>query len=381
VTKQDDYYKILGVDRGASQAEIKRAYRRKVKQFHPDINPQEKKQAEKEFTRLTEAYEVISDPEKRAQYDRFGHAAPFQRVNFGPTDFQRSREVFKDFGSGGHTFDDIFNLFFRQGGTTATRHASRTQPGEDLEYRLRISLDDAAFGAKMKITVPRYVTCGPCAGSGMETGSSARVCSTCKGDGQVEYRQQSLLGSFINVRECPECKGTGEIIERPCNRCHGQGRVKEQSKISITVPPGVDTGSRLRLSNQGNVGEANGPTGDLYIIIELIPHSQFTKHGLDILYKLPLHYNQVVLGDQIKVPTLWGEEKIVIPPGTPLNKIFRLRDKGFPELHNRRRGDQLVTIQMAVPTKISAEQKEALRKFSSDLRRPEEYLSRAEKDD
>ncbi|MCI2425448.1 molecular chaperone DnaJ [Candidatus Acetothermia bacterium] len=379
MTKQD-YYDILGVDRSASQAEIKRAYRKKAKQFHPDMNPdmtpQAKKQAEKEFKRVTEAYEIISDPEKRAQYDRFGHAAPFQRVDFGPTDFRRSREAFSEFGFGTDSFDDIFNLFFRQGGTTtATRRASRAKQGENLEYRLRISLEDAAFGVKLKITVPRYVACEPCSGSGMEPGSSARLCPTCKGSGQVEHRQQSLLGSFINVRECPECRGVGEIIERPCSRCHGKGRVKEESKISITVPSGVDAGSRLRLSNQGNIGEANGPSGDLYIVIELIPHNQFTKQGLDILYKLPLHYNQVVLGDQVKVPTLWGEEMITIPAGTQIDKIFRLRGKGFPELHNNKRGDQLVNVQIVVPRKITAEQKEALKKFSSSLRAPEEYMS------
>ena len=374
MTKQD-YYNTLGVNRNASQAEIKRAYRRKAKQFHPDMNPQEKKQAEKEFKRVTEAYEILSDPEKRAQYDRFGHAAPFQRVDFGPTDFRRSRQAFSDFGFGADAFDDIFNLFFRQGGATATRRASRAQQGENLEYRLRISLEDAAFGAKMKITVPRYVTCEPCSGSGMEPGSSARVCPTCKGNGQVEHRQQSLLGSFINVRECPECRGVGEIIERPCNRCHGKGRVKEKSKISITVPPGVDEGSRLRLSKQGNIGEAHGPVGDLYIIIELIEHSQFIKQGLDILYKLPLHYIQVVLGDRVKIPTLWGEVKITIPAGTPFDKTFRLRGKGFPGLHNNRRGDQLVNVQIAVPQKITAAQKEALKKFSSSLRAPEEYVS------
>jgi len=370
VTKRD-YYEILGVSRDASPEEIKRAYRRKAKEFHPDRNPGDRKRAEEAFKEATEAYEVLSDPEKRAQYDRYGHAGPAQGFDFSGSDFRRAREAWSEFGFGG--FDDIFDFFFRQGApqtATRTQHA-RVQRGEDIEYKLRITLEDAATGTRMRITAPRLVKCDHCNGTGMEPGTSKRVCPTCGGRGQVEYRQQSLLGSFVTVRTCPECNGTGEVIEHPCSRCHGTGRVKERSKISINVPAGVDNGSRLRLKGQGNAGPNGGPPGDLYIVIEVIPHPKFRREGRDIHSQIKVSYPQAVLGAKVTVETLWGEETVTIPPGTQPGTVIRLKGKGMPELNGRGRGDHYIEVQVDVPRKVNSAQRRLLLELQRTLPPPE----------
>ena len=272
-----DYYESLGISKDASDAEIKRAYRQKAKELHPDRNPENRAKAEEEFKRIAEAYEVLSDTQKRAQYDRYGHAGPSQGFTFGDSDFHRAREAYREFGFGG--FDDLFDMFFRQGGRGGGVRQQRVLRGESIEYKLRITLEDAAHGTRMTITVPRMVRCETCSGSGMTPGSSKQSCPTCEGQGQIQYRQQSLLGSFINVRACPDCHGAGEIIEQPCHKCRGSGRAKEKSKISISVPEGVDSGSRLRLKGQGNAGIEGGPSGDLFIVIELIEHPSLVRDG------------------------------------------------------------------------------------------------------
>ncbi|MCD6495460.1 molecular chaperone DnaJ [Candidatus Bipolaricaulota bacterium] len=359
-----DYYEVLGVSRDASSEEIRRAYRKKAKELHPDKNPDARTQAESKFKQVAEAYEVLSDPDKRAQYDRYGHAGPAQGFDFGQTDFNRARQAYSEFGFGG--VDDIFDLFFRQGGSgsrSATRR-QRTAQGEDIEYKLRITLEDAAIGTKMKITAPRLVTCEVCHGSGMEPGTSKRTCPTCHGRGQIEYRQQSLLGSFVNVRVCPECKGAGEIIEHPCQHCHGTGRIKEKSKISITVPAGVDNGSRLRLRGQGNVGPNGGPAGDLYIVIEVIPDPRFRREGRDIHSTISVHYHKAALGTKVKVDTLWGAETISIPAGTQPGAVIRLRGKGMPDLHRSGRGDHFIKVNVIVPKRLSAAQRRAIQELA-----------------
>lgn len=366
-----DYYEVLGVSRDASPEEIKRAYRKKAKELHPDKNPNARAQAEAKFKQVAEAYEVLSDPDKRAQYDRYGHAGPQQGFNFGQTDFSRARQAYSEFGFGG--MEDIFDLFFRQGGgpRSATRRQRESQ-GEDIEYKLRVTLEDAATGTKMKITAPRLVTCEVCHGSGMEPGTSKRTCPTCHGRGQIEYHQQSLLGSFVNVRVCPECKGTGEIIDHPCRHCHGTGRVKEKSKISITVPAGVDNGSRLRLKGQGNVGPNGGPAGDLYIVIEVIPDPRFRREGRDIHSTVDVHYHEAALGTKVKVDTLWGHETISIPAGTQPGAVFRLRGKGMPDLHRSGRGDHFVKVNVIVPKRLSAAQRRAIRELAKAFPEREE---------
>jgi len=361
-----DYYETLGVGKEATEAEIKKAYRQKAKELHPDRNPENRKSAEEDFKRAAEAYEVLSDPQKRAQYDRYGHAGPNQGFTFNDMDFSHARDAYREFGFGG--FDDLFDLFFRQGGPRMAGRQRRVRRGESIEYKLRITLEDAAHGTKMTVTVPRLVACETCSGSGMEPGSSKRTCSTCEGRGQIEYRQQSLLGSFVNVRACPECAGAGQVIDKPCNRCHGNGRVKEKSKISITVPAGVDTGSRLRLRGQGNAGGEGAPSGDLFIVIEVIPHPQFQREDRDIHSETTISYVQAALGGKIKTETLWGEETLAIPAGTQPGTLFRLRGKGIANVHRGAgKGDHIVEVKVEVPKKLSGKQRRALEAFAETL--------------
>lgn len=361
-----DYYETLGVARDASDAEIKRAYRQKAKEIHPDRNPENRSRAEEEFKRVAEAYEVLSDPQKHARYDRYGHAGPDQGFTFGDTDFRRAREAYHEFGFGG--LEDIFDLFSRQGGMRGRPQQQRSRRGESIEYKLRITLEDAAHGTKMTVTIPRLVACEVCSGSGMEPGTSKRTCPTCGGQGQIEYRQQSLLGSFINVHSCPECNGTGELIEQPCRRCRGAGRVKEKSKISITVPPGVDSGSRLRLRGQGNAGVEGGQSGDLFIVIELISHPTFRREGTDIRSNVAISYPQAALGAKISVETLWGEETVSIPAGTQPGEVFRLRGKGIANIHRGGgKGDHLAEVTIEVPSKLDSKQRTALKAYAKSL--------------
>jgi len=359
-----DYYEILGVSRDATQEEIKQAYRRLVKKYHPDLNKDSG--SEEKFKEITEAYEVLSDPEKRAQYDRFGHVGPEQGFDFDLGDFRRAREAFEEFGFGRSAFDELFDLFFGEGlrtRQTRARRRSRAQRGEDLEYKLRITLEDAAFGTKMRLTVPRYVTCDRCGGSGVEPGYRPGVCPVCGGAGQVEYRYQSMFGSFVNVRSCDRCGGTGEVIDHPCRKCHGRSRIKEESKISVSIPAGVSDGARLRLAGEGNAGVGGGPPGDLYIVVEIKPHEVFTREGDDIYCEVPITITQAALGATVTVPTLDGEEKLRIPPGTQPGTTFRIRGRGVPHLHGRGRGDQYVKIKVVVPTKLTREQERLLREL------------------
>lgn len=363
---KQDYYEILGISKDASEAEIKKAYRQKAKELHPDRNPKDRERAAEDFKRVAQAYEVLSDSQKRAQYDRYGHAGPDQGFTFSDTDFHRAREAYREFGFGG--FDDLFDLFFRQGSPQGTARRIRSAQGESMEYRLRVTLEDAAHGAKMTLTVPRLIACNVCSGSGMEPGSSKRSCSTCNGRGQIQHRQQSLLGSFVNVRTCPECHGAGEVIEQPCHRCHGNARVKEKSKISITVPAGVDTGSRLRLKGQGNAGIEGGPNGDLFIAIEVIPHPKFRRDGHDVHSTVSVTFPQAALGTKLKAETLWGEESLSIPAGTQPGTEFRLRGKGMPSLHHLDgKGDHVVVVSIDVPTKLSSQQRRSLEEFAKTL--------------
>lgn len=361
-----DYYETLGVSRDASEAEIKKAYRQKAKEFHPDRNPENRKKAEADFKQTAEAYEVLSDPQKRAQYDRYGHAGPNQGFTFGDSDFHRARDAYREFGFGG--FDDLLDIFFRQGAPRTASEQKRVRRGENIEYRLRIALEDAAHGTRMTVTVPRMISCERCSGDGMESGSSKTACPTCNGRGQIEYRQQSLLGSFVNVRTCPECAGAGEVIEKPCTRCHGTGRVKEKSRIAITVPEGVDTGSRLRLKGQGNAGAENGPNGDLFIVIEVIPHARFERIDRDIRSSITISYPQAALGTRIDVETLWGQEELAVPGGTQPGAIFRLQGKGIGNVHRGGgKGDHVVEVAIDVPKKLSSKQRRTLQAYAEAL--------------
>lgn len=368
MTKRD-YYETLGVARDASETEIKKAYRQKAKELHPDRNPENREWARKEFRKVAEAYEILSDSQKRTQYDRYGHVGPAQGFTFGDMDFRRAREDYRSFGFGSFEdlFGDMFSILRQDAPRTATRQR-RARRGESIEYKLRITLEDAAHGTRMTVTVPRLVACDSCSGSGMEPGTSKRACATCGGRGQIEHRQQSFLGSFINVRTCPECSGEGEVIERPCQRCHGSGRTKEKSKISISVPAGVDDGSRLRLRGQGNAGIERGPSGDLFIVIEVIPHPRFRREDRTIFSTVAVSYPEAVVGTKITVETLWGEDTVSIPAGTQPGTVIRLRGKGAPNVHRGEgNGDHLVEVTVAVPTKLSSKQRRALKTYAETL--------------
>lgn len=361
-----DYYAVLGVDRSASAEEIKRAFRRLAKEYHPDTHKGDKKEAERKFRKIAEAYEVLSDPQKRAQYDRYGHVGPDQGFDFGPGDFRRTREAFGEFF--GRGFEDLFSMFFGEGVRTRER-VGRAQRGEDLEYRVRLSLEDAASGARLRATAARYAPCSRCGGSGLAPGTGVRVCPTCRGRGQIEYRQASVFGTFVNVRGCPECGGVGEIPEAPCPSCGGEGRVRERAEITIDVPPGVEDGDRLRLSGQGNAGVAGGPPGDLYVTVEIQPHPRFTRKGADLELELPVHWSQLVLGAKVKVPTLRGEAELRIPAGTDPGAVLTLPGAGMPR--GRRRGDLAVRLKVVVPKKLTREQRKLLEELSATLPPPE----------
>lgn len=363
MTKRD-YYSVLGVSKTASPDEIKKAFRQLAKKYHPDKGGDAEK-----FKEAAEAYEVLSDPDKRAQYDRFGHVGPEQRFGFDMRDFRRTRQAFEEFGFGS-AWEDIFDAFFGEGlrtRETRDRRRSRAQRGEDLEYRLRINLEDAAFGAQMKLTVPRYIACDACRGTGVEAGSQRTKCPDCNGRGEIQYRQQTLLGSFVNIRTCGRCGGTGEIIENPCRRCHGSGRVKVESQLSVKIPPGVDTGSRLRLAGEGNIGLEGGPAGDLYITVEVRPHPIFQRQGDDIYVELPIKFTQAALGAKVKVSTFYGEETLHIPAGTQSGETFRLNGKGIPHLQGRGKGDQYVTVKVKVPKGLTRKAQELLKQLDEEL--------------
>ncbi len=362
-----DYYATLGVSREASPEEIKKAYRRLAKKYHPDV-AKDGGSAEK-FKEIAEAYEVLSDPQKRAQYDRFGHVGPEQGFEFDLRDFRRAREAFEEFGFG-TAWDDLFSMFFGEGMRTTARAHQRTraQRGEDLEYKLRLTLEDAAGGTRVKVTVPRYVACDRCGGEGREPGSRVVTCPSCQGRGQVESRRRTMLGSFVNIMTCRRCEGTGEISETLCQKCDGQGRIWEQSRISIKVPPGVDTDSRLRLAGEGNAGLYGGPAGDLYIIVEITPHDTFTRQGDDIYCEVPITFAQAALGAKIKVPTLFGQEELSIPPGTQSGEMFKLPGLGIPHLRGGGRGDQYVTVRVVTPKNLTQRGRQLLEELDQELR-------------
>ncbi len=358
-----DYYQTLGVERAASADDIKRAFRRLAKECHPDTYKGEKKEAERKFRKIAEAYEVLSDPQKRAQYDRFGHAGPDQGFDFGPGDFRRTQGGSGE-SFGGQGFDDLFRMFFGEGVRTRDR-AGRAQRGEDLEYRVRLSLEDAAFGAKLRATVARYLSCARCGGSGLTPGTKLKTCPSCKGRGQIEYRQASMFGMFVNVRGCPECGGQGEFPESPCQGCGGQGRVREKAEITIEVPPGVEDGARLRLAGQGNAGVAGGPPGDLYVTVEIQPHPVFKRRGQDLEVELPVHYGTLALGGTVKVPTLDGEAELKVPAGTDPDAVLAVPGQGMPR--GRRRGDLRVRMKVLVPRRLTRQQKKLLEDLTNSL--------------
>ncbi len=342
-----DYYEVLGVSRSASEQEVKSAYRKLAVKYHPDKN-QGNKETEERFKEAAEAYSVLGDPQKRAQYDRFGHSGMGNSAGFDPSIFSEFGDIFGDlFG-----FGDIFG--------STSRRRSAAQRGSDLRYDLEISFLDAAFGLKTKIKAPRLEICETCSGSGTASGSGPSTCPTCQGQGQVRYQQ----GFFSISRTCHHCQGTGRIIRNPCKDCHGEGRVHKEKTLELRIPAGVDNGSRLRVAGEGEAGPQGGPPGDLYVVIYVKEHEVFGRQENNIYCAIPISFTQAALGSDITVPTLEGEEKLRIPEGTHHGTIFRLKGKGIPSLNGRGRGDQFVTVNLVTPTKLTREQRKLLEKLA-----------------
>jgi len=362
MTTKRDYYEILGVAKNATDTEIKKAYRKMAIKYHPDKNPDDK-EAEAKFKELGEAYEALSDADKRAAYDRFGHRAFEQGGGFpggaaggggGFHDpFDIFREVFGGGGGGGGGFGDIFGDAFGGGQTQSGR-------GSDLRYDLEITLEEAVLGTEKEIAIRKPEECAECKGSGAAKGSKVVSCSTCNGTGQVSVSR----GFFSMTQPCPTCSGSGQTIERPCAVCNGEGRVEKTSKIKIKIPAGVDTGSRLRSPGQGEAGVRGAGNGELYIVIHIKSHPIFERHDSDLYCEMPVSFVKATLGGEVSVPTLEGKVAIKIPAGTPSGKTFRLRGKGVPEIRGNGTGDLNVRIYVEVPKKLNAEQKEKLKAFA-----------------
>ncbi|MGM9967745.1 MAG: molecular chaperone DnaJ [Rummeliibacillus sp.] len=359
-----DYYEVLGIAKTASKDEIKKAYRKLSKKYHPDLNKEPG--AEEKFKEIAEAYEVLSDDQKRARYDQFGHQDPNQGFG-GFGGFSGSE------GFGG--FEDIFSSFFGGGGRTR-RDPNAPRKGDDLQYRMTISFEEAVFGKEKEIEIPREETCETCHGTGAKPGTSKETCSYCNGSGQTSETVNTPFGQMVNRRTCSHCQGTGQIIKEKCSTCHGAGTVKKRKKIKVNIPAGVDDGQQLRLSGQGEAGINGGPAGDLYIVFHVRASDKFERDGDDIYLELPITFPQAALGDEIEVPTINGKVKMKIPAGTQSGDRFRLKGKGVKNVHGYGTGDQHVIVQIKTPKKLTEKQKELLREFanvSGDI--PEEQSS------
>lgn len=342
-----DYYEVLGLSKNASDDEIKKAYRSLARKYHPDVNKES--DAEQKFKEIKEAYDVLSDPQKRAHFDQFGHTDPNQGFGgFGGG---------ADFGG----FGDIFDMFFGGGG--GRRNPNAPQKGADLQYTMQVEFKEAIFGKEIDIDIPRTETCDTCHGSGAKPGTHADTCSLCKGSGQQEVIQNTPFGRVVNRRVCQQCEGQGKIIKEKCTTCRGAGKVKRNRKIHIKVPAGIDDGQQLRVAGEGEAGTKGGPPGDLYVVIRVKSHEFFEREGDDIYCEVPLTFAQAALGDEIEVPTIDGKAKMKIPAGTQTDTFFRLRGKGVPRLRGTGQGDQHVKIVVVTPTKLSESQKELLREF------------------
>ncbi len=360
-----DYYEVLGVARDVAADDLKKAYRKLAVKFHPDKNPGDKSSEDK-FKEVGEAYDVLSDEQKRAAYDRYGHAA-FAGGMGGPSagggggfhdPFDVFREVFSGGGGGG-----MFEQFFGGSGGNGGRRRDGPQRGSDLRYGMEISLEDAAHGVEREIEYERSASCKTCSGSGSASGGGKKACRTCGGVGQVI----SSRGFFQIQQTCPDCSGSGEMISDPCRACHGAGRSKERTKVRVKVPAGIEDGSRLRSSGNGDLGVKNGPAGDLYIVMQIKPHEIFEREGNDLHCDMPLSFATATLGGEITVPTMEAKAAVKVPAGTQNGTTFRLRGKGMKILGEARFGDLYVQVQIAVPTKLSAEQRGKLEDFAQSL--------------
>jgi molecular chaperone DnaJ len=356
VSEKRDYYATLGVGRNASEQEIKSSYRKLAMQFHPDRNPDNPEAAGEKFKEITEAYSVLIDSQKRAAYDRFGHAGVSGAGGFTP-DF--SSTIFAD-------FEDIFGDLFGIGdifGRARSGRRSASERGSDLRYELDISFEEAASGLDTKIKIPRWELCGSCGGHGARKGSEPETCSACGGRGQIRHQQ----GFFTLTRPCPQCHGLGQVIREACSDCHGEGRVRHEKVLGIKIPAGVEDGMRLRVNGEGDAGNRGGSSGDLYVVLRVREHPYFERRGNDLYCTIPISVPQAVLGTEIKVPTLRGTERLKIPEGTQTGSVFRIRGKGLPNLDGRGQGDLYVNIAVVTPTKLSREQRRLVESLMMSL--------------
>ncbi|MDD3927215.1 MAG: molecular chaperone DnaJ [bacterium] len=349
-----DYYEVLGVDRAASEAELKKAYRRLARKYHPDVN-QDNQEAEAKFKEINEAYEVLSDAQRKATYDQFGHAA-FENGGQGAGG---------GFNGGFEGFGDIFDMFF--GGRSSGRREHGPARGADLRYDLLLEFEEAVFGKDMEIDVARLDKCDACGGSGSAVGSSPETCLACAGTGEVRQAQQTMFGQFVNVTPCQRCGGSGKIITNPCSSCGGAGRKNKRKKIAVKIPAGVDNGTRVRVGGEGEAGEHGGPSGDLYIFIRVKPHAFFERRDQDIFCEVPLTFAQAGLGARITVQTLDGNAELEIPAGTQPGTLFRLKGKGVPAVRGGGRGDQHVKVRLDVPRRMTETQRQLLAEYAREM--------------
>ena len=356
MAEKRDYYEVLGLSKGASDDEIKKAYRRLAKENHPDLHPGDKA-CEERFKEIGEAYEVLSDPEKKERYDQYGHAAFDPNSGFGGGGFG-----FGDFGDLGDILGNIFGGGFGFGGSTS-RSRNAPQKGENLRVRLAIAFEEAAFGCSKEISVPRIEDCEDCGGTGCKPGTATESCPDCGGTGEVRVQQRTPFGVMASTTACRRCGGTGKLVKDPCPACSGKGKVRRQRTISVNIPAGIDDGQTISLRGQGHAGVNGGPKGDLLITVSVKAHPLFERDGSSILLEMPISFVQAALGAEVEVPTLDGKVKYTIPEGTQTGTTFRLRGKGVPYLNGSSRGDQYVTVNIETPKNLNKEQKELLRKF------------------
>ena len=356
-----DYYEVLGVSKGASEDEIKKAYKKMARKYHPDLNPGDKS-AEEKFKEVNEAYEVLSDADKRARYDQYGHAGV--DPNFGAGGFGGGFDGGFDFSDLG----DIFGSFFGGGfGGGRRTNPNAPQRGESIRMAVTISFEEAAFGCEKEVTVERYEACDTCHGSGCAPGTSPEVCPDCHGTGTVQVRRQTPMGVFATSSPCPKCGGKGRIIHQPCKDCRGSGMVRKKKTIQASIPAGIDNGQTISIRGQGNAGRNGGPAGDLLITITVRPHELFRREGTSVLCEAPITFTQAVLGAELEIPTIDGKVKYTLPEGTQSGTTFRLKGKGIPSINGRGRGDQYVTVYIETPRNLNKEQREALKKFAEAM--------------